>query len=112
LEFAFLADKNFIIRAICSYTLQGCCMSFFEEINSDLGIFGEHDDICITIVPSRGAIVQGHKKLLKITETSLVVAGKNKRVIEISGKNIEIFSLAASEIVVHGKIDWVGEKYD
>lgn len=84
-------------------------MSFIQEINSLLGIDGITQDVYITFMASKGAVVQGYKKLLEITDTKLVVIGKNKRKIQICGHGLEIFSLAPSEIVVHGKICFVGE---
>lgn len=87
-------------------------MAFLSEINELLGLDGISEDITITFLPSKGAVVQGYKKLVQITEESLVVEGKNKRRIQIFGKSLEIHSLAPAEIVVHGKIEWVGEKYE
>ncbi len=84
-------------------------MSFLAEINELLGVSNLNADLFITFVPSKGAIIQGYKKLLEITDNRLIVLGKNKRKIEVLGINLEIFSLAPSEIVVHGKIVQVGE---
>ncbi len=83
-----------------------------DEINELLGIDKVSTDLLVTFMPSKGAIVQGYKKLQEITDTKLVVLAKNKRIIQICGTNLEIFSLAPSEIVVHGKVEWVGENYD
>lgn len=87
-------------------------MSFINEINDMLGSSEIAGDLRITFVPSRGAVVQGYKKLQEISEERLVVVAANKRVIELVGKNLEIFSLAPSEIVVHGKVEAVREVYE
>lgn len=85
-------------------------MSFLQEINNLLGIENISSDMCITFMPSKGAVVQGYKKLLEISDERLVIIGKNHRIIFLQGKNLEIYSLAPAEIVVHGKIELVGEK--
>ena len=87
-------------------------MSFLEEINEMLGIDKVTSDLCVTFMPSRGAVVQGYKKLQEIGEERLVVVAKNKRKISVCGKNLEIFSLAPAEIVVHGKVEKVEEFYE
>ena len=84
-------------------------MSFEQEIKEMLKIDEALSDMYVTFVVSKGAVVQGYKKLLEISDTRLVVLGKNKRKLQICGNNLEIFSLAPSEIVVHGKITLVGE---
>ncbi len=87
-------------------------MSFITEINELLGIDNLNGDVFVTFMPSRGAVVQGYKKLQEIGEERLVVVAKNGRKIAVYGKNIEIFSLAPSEIVIHGKIEKVEEFYE
>ena len=87
-------------------------MGFLSEINELLDIDNVSSDLTITFMPSKGAVVQGYKKLLEITDTKVLVIGNNKRKIEICGLNLEIFSLAPSEIVVHGKVTSVGECYE
>ena len=82
-------------------------MSFLSEVYEMLNICGKEDDMCITIMASKGAVVQGYKKLLKIGQESIVVVGKNKRKIEVVGKFLQISSLAPSEISISGKIEMV-----
>lgn len=84
-------------------------MGFVQEINQLLGIDTLANDMYITFMVSKGAVVQGYKKLLEISDTKLVVLGKNKRKLQICGQSLEIFSLAPSEIVIHGKVSFVGE---
>ena len=64
-------------------------------------------EMCVTFVSNRGAVIQGYKKILSIAEDNIVVVGKNKRKISVCGNYLEIFSLAPSEIVVHGRITGV-----
>ncbi len=87
-------------------------MSFLTEINEMLGIDHISTDMCITFMIGKGAVVQGYKKILSISDSELIVAGKNKRIIKITGSNLEIFSLACSEIVLHGKIERIEECHD
>ena len=87
-------------------------MSFVEEINNLLGFDASCTDMYVTFVVSKGVVVQGYKKLLEINDTRLVVLGKNKRKLAICGNSLEVFSLAPSEIVVHGKVSSVGEVDD
>lgn len=87
-------------------------MSFLAEINELLNIDGISSDMCVTFMVSKGAVVQGYKKILSITDDKLVVMGKNKRKLAITGSNLEIYSLAKAEIVVRGKVQWVGEQND
>lgn len=84
-------------------------MSFEQEIKEMLGLDKSISDIYVYVVVSKGAVVQGYKRLLEISDTRLIVLGKNKRKLQICGNNLEIFSLAPSEIVVHGKITMIGE---
>ena len=84
-------------------------MSFIEEINQLLNIDGSASDICVTFMPSKGAVLQGYKKLLEIDDEKILIIGKNKRKILVSGINLEISSLAPSELVIKGKVVSVGE---
>lgn len=76
----------------------------FAEIFELLGVKSIDDEMAVTFVMNKGAVIQGYKKIVKIDDDRIVVMGKNKRKIEIVGKYLEIYSLAPSEIVVHGKI--------
>lgn len=87
-------------------------MSFFEEVKQMLKISDDYQDLLITYMPSKGAVVQGYKKILKIEEDYVSVLSKNKRVIYVYGKNLQISSLSFSELVIAGKIDYVGEKHE
>lgn len=87
-------------------------MSFLTEINELLNIDSISSDMCVTFMAGKGAVIEGYKKILNITDDCLVVVGKNKRKICVKGKNLVLHSLASSEIVVHGKIEWVGEQND
>ena len=69
-------------------------MGFVTEINELLGIDNIKNDLFITFMPSKGAVIQGYKKLLEITESTVVVVGNNKRKIKVTGLGLEIFSLA------------------
>lgn len=81
----------------------------FDEIFDLLGVDSLGDEMAVTFVANKGAVIQGYKKILSILEDSIIVVGKNKRQFEIVGKYLEIYSLAPSEIVVHGKIKGVFE---
>lgn len=81
----------------------------FEEIKEMLGLDSSPFDMTITFVMSKGAVIQGYKKILKIEPEKIVVLGKNKRIVDVAGKFMQIVSLAPSEIVVHGRILYVGE---
>lgn len=87
-------------------------MSFLTEINELLNIDNISSDMCVTFMVGKGAVIEGYKKILQITDESVLVMGKNKRKICVKGKNIQIHSLAAAEMVIHGKIEWVGEEND
>lgn len=78
-------------------------MEFIQELDELLGI-SNSNDICVTFMVGSGAVVYGYKKLLEISDEKLIVLGKNKRKLRISGKNLAIKSLAPSEIVIKGKI--------
>lgn len=80
-------------------------MSFLSEIYEMLKISGKENDMNVWFMCSKGAVVQGYKKLLKISDQTIVVVGKNKRKIEVCGKFLEIESLAPSELCVSGKIE-------
>lgn len=86
-------------------------MSFINEINELLGI-NNQNDMCVTFMVNSGAVVQGYKKLIEISDTKLVVVGKNRRKLQISGQQITIVSLAPYEIVIHGKISCVEELHE
>lgn len=87
-------------------------MSFIQEISELIGTNKLNGDIFVTFIPSRGAVVQGYKKLQEIGEDRLIVVAKNGRKIALCGKSLEIYSLAPAEIVVHGKIEKVEEFYE
>jgi len=80
-----------------------------SEIFEMLNINSANGDMCVTFIACKGAIIQGYKKIVYIGENSIIVVGKNKRQMVIEGKYLEIFSLAPSEIVVHGRITGVFE---
>lgn len=87
-------------------------MGFIKEIYELLNVKEISSDMMITFMAGKGAVIQGYKKLLKISDEQIVVLGKNKRQIEVVGKNLEISSLAPSELVVLGKIISVGEYHE
>ncbi len=87
-------------------------MAFFEEIKEMLKLGDDYQDLLITFMPSKGAVIQGYKKILKIEEDYVSILAKNKRVIYVCGKNIEIASLSHAELVIFGKIEYVGEKHE
>ena len=80
-----------------------------SEIFEMLDVDKTSGEMCVTFIANKGAVIQGYKKVVNILEDKIVVMGKNKRQIEVVGKYLEIFSLAPSEIVVHGKITGVFE---
>ena len=87
-------------------------MAFFEEIKNLLGLDEKTSDILITYMPSKGAVVSGYKKILKIEQEYISILCHNKRIIYVEGKNLQISSLASGEIVIQGKVDYVGEKHE
>ena len=87
-------------------------MGFMKEIYELLNIKEISSDMMITFMVGKGIVIQGHKKLLKISEEQIIILGRNKRQIEIVGKSLEISTLASSELVVIGKIVRVGEYHE
>lgn len=83
-------------------------MDFIQEIDQMLGITNSND-MCITFMVGSGAVVYGYKRLLEISNDQLVVMGKNKRKIKLTGQNMVIESLAPAEITIKGKVVCVEE---
>ena len=83
----------------------------FSEIYEMLG-----DDIggrfCVTFVPGRSAVLQGYKKIVKISDEQIIVLLGNKKMVQVCGKYLSISSLAPSELVVKGKVEMEGEYYE
>ena len=60
--------------------------NMFSEIYDLLGIDSIGTEMCVTFVMNKGAVVQGYKKVVSISDTNIIVIGKNKRKIELVGK--------------------------
>ncbi|MBQ8468255.1 MAG: YabP/YqfC family sporulation protein [Clostridia bacterium] len=67
---------------------------------------------CVIVTLGKKAIIQGYKKIAKISDEQVVLIEKNKKMFEISGKFLQISSLAPGELVVSGKIEHVGEYHE
>ena len=88
-------------------------MSFFNDIILKLGLniddsIGGHK---ITIVDSKGVLVEGHKGLLDYGKNKISIKLKKGNII-INGENLSVIELNEEELFVKGNIFNVGKVID
>lgn len=85
-------------------------MSFFNDIILKLGLdindsIGGHK---ITIIDSKGVLIEGHRGLLDYTKNHVLIRLK-KGNITVNGDNLSIIELNEDELYIKGKIFNVGK---
>ena len=79
-------------------------MSFFDETLNNLNIKNKLNNVFCSFSPDYGIVIEGHKKIIELTPTKIILLCSNNKKMEVLGNNLRIQNIATEEISISGTI--------